>query len=191
MFAGPDELAKRGEAIVNQAASASRGYRDKALFAYKRFGINPGVGVDWKTELGPGDFQVKADTKVEIMIKTGGNDPAPPVGSESPAELRSVAVNWVLGAGAFYHLFDGMLIPGLDTWISVSTAPEIRGNTDPGGAQWIFEPGVGTHIPFTESKSVGMDAKLSGILPAVGELAGSNQPNAKIYGFRIGAGLFF
>lgn len=187
LFADPDNLAKRGQAIVNQAAAASRGFYDKAIFAYKRFGIIPGVGVVWKTELGPGKIELKADTKAEIMIKTGGLEPA----SEAEGELRSTTVNWVIGGGAAYHAFEDYLNAGLKTWVSVSVAPEVRQSLDPGGAVWVFEPFVGTTVPFIESKAVGMNAEVGGILPAVGELAGNNPYSAKIYGLQIKAGLYF
>ena len=54
IFAGPDDRAELGTAIVNQAASQSRGWEDRALFQHKRFGITPSVGLLYRNKMGPG-----------------------------------------------------------------------------------------------------------------------------------------
>lgn len=195
MFAGPDERANLGKRIVNLAAAAASGYRERAIFASRRFGITPSGGVRYQIpDLGPGKLQLHADTKVDIMVKTGGTEPTPAdelPPDTRPGELKTVSVNWVIGGGAAYAMFDEMLKPGLDLWLAVGTADETVGNLDPGGAQFIFEPNIGTHIDFTSDESFGMDGRFGAILPAGGELGGGGPSNSTIYGFRITAGFFY
>lgn len=203
MFGDADNRANRARAIVNQAAAASRGWEDRGLFAYQRLTITPGVGVKWQVpDLGPGKLRLAAETELEIMIRTGGTDPIPP-GDPRLGRLglggqyNDAAVNWIIGGGGAYDLFDEMLSIGLRFWIPVGTALEVRGSNtdfslDPGGfGGVIFEPSLGTHISFLDDEAFGFDAKVGAILPAGGELGGSGFANAQIYGLRIMAGLFF
>ncbi len=194
MFANPDNQADLGKRIVNVASAASRGFEDRGLFASKRLTVTPSGGVLYHIpDLGPGKLRLGVDTKIEIMIKTGGADPdALERGTGDPqGKLKKVAVNWVLGGHAWYDLFDGMLSPGLRLWLAVGSAEETRGSFDPGGAQLVFEPGVGTHIPFLDDEAFGMDARIGYMLPAGGELGGGGAVNAAIGGLRMTAGFFF
>ena len=154
MFAGPDDQADLGKRIVNVAAAASRGWEDRGLFASKRLTLTPSGGVLYQIpDLGPGKLRLGADTKVEIMIKTGGAKPEEleRLANEAQGELNSVAINWTLGGHVFYDFFDGMLSPGLKMWLAVSTPEESRGNgIDSAGTQFVFEPNIATHIPFLE-----------------------------------------
>jgi hypothetical protein len=187
------EREARGQALVNQAAAASRGWEDRALFAYQRFSLIPQFGLQWKIpDLGPGALRITADTKVEIMIKTGGNEPedVPYAGPEGQ-EVRGVAVNWVIGPGIWYDLFDGLLSPGIRIWFAVGNGFEKTTSVDPGPVAGVFEPNVATHIPFTESKSVGFDARIGYMIPMGLELGGGNADDAGIGGLRLGAGFFF
>jgi hypothetical protein len=209
-FADVDNRAELGQSIVNQAASASRGWYDRALFAHKRFSIIPSVGVLWNPEVGPGKIDLGGETKVEIMIRTGGNDPPCTQeladagdlicdrtgdGQADTSEIGGVRqphVSWLLGGHFVYDFFEGLLGVGTKLWFTVSNAPDIKGSIDPGGFQPVIEfPYIRTHVPFTEQKNVGLDAHASAILPISAELGGDNEPSAKIYGIRVGAGLFF
>jgi hypothetical protein len=191
LYPEQDKKAEAGQAIVNQASAASRGWRDRALFAYKRFGIIPSAGIMWKTEVGPGDLNIGAATKVEILIKTGGGEPTEFQKNDEGAEVRSTYVSWLLGGDAYYDFLDGYIGAGLALWFTVANAPEVTGSIDPGGFQFVFEPGLRTHIPFLEDESFGLDGHLAFVLPAGGELGGDNQPSADIWGLRVGAGFFF
>lgn len=194
MFADPDNQADLGKRIVNVAAAASRGYEDRGLFASKRLTLTPSGGVLYQIpDLGPGKLRLGADTKIEIMIKTGGADPAllERANNQPQGEINSVAVNWVLGGHAFYDFFDGLLSPGLRMWLAVGTAEETRGSIDPGGAQFVFEPNIATHIPFLEDEAFGMDARVGYMLPAGGELGGGGFASGSIGALRLTAGFFF
>src|SRR5687767_15568373 len=48
----------------------------------------------------------------------------------------------------------------------------------------LFRSNVATHIPFTESKSVGMDARIGYMIPMGLELGGGNPDDAGIGGLR-------
>jgi len=210
MFADVDNRAELGQAIVNAAAAASRGWYDRALFAHKRFGIIPGAGVLFNPRVGPGKMDIGGETKVEIMIRTGGNDPpctqdladqnAPVCDSSGDGiadqseigSVRRVAVSWLLGGHFIYDFFDGLLGVGTRLWFTVSNAPDVKGTIDSGGWQPVIEiPYIRTHIPFTEQKNVGLDAHASAVLPMGLELGGGNPYSSKIFGFHVGAGLFF
>jgi len=183
VWADVDNRPDRWIAAVNQAASESRGWEDRALFSHKRFGIIPGLGAIHRSEVGPGILEFSANTKVEIMISTGGTEP-PEVtdDTEKRGEKRGVAVNWVTPLGLFYGFFKGMLDPGLRVWLAVGTATDIK-NQDLGGATFVFEPNLRTHIPFTDSGSVGIDARVAYTIP-LGQVS-------EIGALRVGAGLFF
>jgi len=185
MNADPDNRADIGMAIVNQAASASRGYVDRALFQHKRFGIVPGIGILFED----GALEVGAETKLEIMVKTGGNDPQPPPAPTwEPSETRSTVVNWVLGGKFFYGFFDGLLTPGLHLWVVAGTAADLTPAQDYTGALFVFEPWVKSDIPFTDDGMIGLNLGVGATVPA-GTLGGTND--AAVYGLRIRTGLFF
>jgi hypothetical protein len=190
IFAGPDDRADLGTAIVNQAASQSRGWEDRALFQHKRFGITPSVGLLYRDKMGPGKLDVGGTTKVDIMIRVGGTDPPDATAvNEIQGEVRGVAINWVTKGSVFYELLDGKLTPGLNLWAVIGTAADVAGSQDYGGFQLVAEPGVRSHLPFTETESIGMDAGLGFILPLGGHLGGGD--NASIFGLRMMAGFFF
>jgi hypothetical protein len=140
---------------------------------------------------------------VEIMIAPGGSEPhdrdlqtlQDPADADDEALNRKrndAAVNWVLGGHVFYDLFDGLLSPGLRLWLAVGTAEETRGSLDPGGAQFVFEPNIATHVSFLDDEAFGLDARVGYMLPAGGELGGGNDAiNGSIGGLRITAGFFF
>jgi len=197
MFPEPDSRANLGRAVVNQAAAASRGWEDRALFAYQRVGIIPKVGVIYQIpDLGPGKLWLRADTKVEIMIKTGGTEPVPRV-DDTIGQYNDVAINWVLAPDVSYEAFGGLLRGGLKFWVAYATPFEERVNivdgatvNSPGGAALTFEPYVATHYAFVDDDSFGLDAKLSLIGNAAGETA-TGDDGAGTLGLRIGAGIFF
>lgn len=197
MFPDPDNRGKLGQAVVNHAAAASRGWEDRALFAYQRVSIIPKVGVVYQfPDLGPGKLWIRADTKLEIMIKTGGTDPVARV-DNTIGKVNNVAFNWVLAPDVSYEAFDGLLRGGLKFWIAAGTPLEElvlvsdESSVDsPGGAAFTLEPYVATHYSFVDDGSFGLDAKISLVGNAAGEPA-SGEDGAGTLGFRIGAGVFF
>jgi hypothetical protein len=205
MFADPDNRADIARAIVNQAADAMRGWEDRSLWAPKHFGIVPNVAVAWQRGVGPGKIKVTGRTKVDIMVKTGGVDPdcvssdlgggCTPFSTSTKGAKPDAAVAWLLGGGVGYALFDGLLEPELKLWLTYSTATESFGSFKVQGAQFVFEPNVRTHVPFTKDKGVGLDARFGFTLPAGGPL-GSNSifstgSPTNIWGLRLTAGIFF
>ena len=204
-FAPVDDRAALGKRIVNLAAGASRGWDDRALFASKRFGITPSAGLLWKIrDVGPGNIRLEPETKIEIMIKTGGADPPPedplPSNITEVGEFNDVAVNWVLNLDAWYDLFDDLLQIGVTRFgTRVGNAEEVfvqRADPrdtvlDPSGFQFVWEPAVGSHIDFTGENTFGMDFRLSYMIPLGGPLGGGGNPSASIGGGRIRAGFFF
>jgi hypothetical protein len=204
MYADADNQGDLGKRIVNLGAAASRGWEDRGLFASKRLTLTPSVGVLWQIpDLGPGKLRIGGDTKVEIMIATGGADPRErdlqtninvedADNDELNRKRNDVAVNWVLGGHVWYDFFGGLLSPGLRFWLAVGTAEETRGSLDPGGAQFVFEPNIATHVSFLEDEAFGLDARIGYMLPAGGELGGDNAlVDASVGGLRITAGFFF
>ncbi len=209
MYPNVDSRADLGKAIVNKAASASRGWEDRALFAHQRMSVVPSGGVLWTTGAGPGNLKLGADLKLEMMFDTGANDPLdrdddgnpdnPDADPDDPKdEVNSAAINVVVNTAFFYALFDGMLTPGFRLWMAAGTAEESLtvsggggGGFDPGGAQFVLEPSILSHVAFTEGGGFGMDFRLGYMLPLGGQLGGDNVPGASMGGLRLGAGFFF
>ena len=208
MYPNIDSRADLGKAIVNKAASASRGWEERALFAHQRMSIVPSGGVLWSTSAGPGMLNLGADLKLELMFDTGANDPVDRDGDGNPDsevddtapkdKIHSTAINVVVATEVFYGLFDGLLSPGFRLWLAGGSAEESLsvvgsggGGFDPGGVQFVFEPGIHSHVGFTESNGFGMDFRLGYMIPMGGELGGDNVPSASVGGLKLGAGFFF
>ncbi len=185
LHADANNRADLGKAIVNQAAASSRGFEDRALFEHDRFGITPSAGV-WFRD---GAIEASAETKVEIMIRTGGNDAQPVAATESARESRDASYNWVTALGFFYGFFDGYLAPGTRLWLAVGGMSHASNAEDYSGAQFVFEPNVKTTVPFTDDKSIGMNARVGYMVPMGGHLGGEND--ASMGGLRVTTGLFF
>jgi hypothetical protein len=192
----PDERVDLARALVNTAASASRGWEDRALFSHHRVAFVPSGGLLFRTPLGPGKLDAGTEMKWEVMVGVGQNDAltaeqlGKPPGDATLPEVRDVAVNWVWGLSGFYEFFDGLLAPGVRLWLAVGTAADASEAIDPGGAQAVFEPGLRTHLPFNSAKTVGIDAKIAYMIPLRGELGGSTN-SASVGALRIATGMFF
>jgi len=184
-----DNRNQLGQAIVNLAADGSRGFEDRAIFAHKRFGLVPSIGIAFKD----GAIEINAATKLEIMIRTGGQDPLP-LDEEAvrlaftQQEIRKAAVNWVTSASFHYWIADGLFTPGLRVWLAAGTAGDYKDDQDYSGAEFALEPQVKMHVPFTEDKQVGFDAGLGYVIPLGNALRGADS---YISGLRIHTGLFF
>ncbi|MBI4704466.1 MAG: hypothetical protein HY744_25465 [Deltaproteobacteria bacterium] len=189
MFAGPDSRADIGTAIVNQAAAASRGFKERALFSPHRMGVTPGGGILFDR----GSISASAETKVELMFRVGGSDPPPPPtapGVVDPQyEARGAAFNWVTDLGFYYHFMDELVSPGAHLWLAVGSATDSAEAVDYGGAQAVLEPAIKTAVPLLEGTDFAIDAELSWIVPLGGELGGANQAFA--HGPHLRAGVVF
>lgn len=189
-LAVPDERGLIAQALINQAVSGSRGWEDNALFASKRFGFSPSVGVTYDR----GALHLAGQTKLELMVKAGGNDldPDPAVREDrlKTAELNDPTVNWVLGGSAFYDFLDGMVSPGLRTWLSVASLPFTNNTRDFSGAQFVIEPGVQGKVGLNATGSLALKGGLSYILPLGGPLGGRDY-GASTGGLRVKAALLF
>ena len=186
-FVEANDTGNVARAIVNQAAAASRGWEENALFATKRVGIVPGLGLVYDR----GAAHAAVSTKLELMVKAGGNEPQDAniksVTTVNPGVgVHSVATNWVTAVSFFYDLFDGKLAPGLRAWLAVNSAPITDATIDYSGAQFVLEPDVTTKIPLGK---VVLHGGLGGIIPVGGHLGGG--AGASIGGLRLRLGLMF
>ena len=174
-------------ANVNYAAMASWGWFDRAMFAPGRFGITPSVGARYHRKVGPGMLHARADTKVEIMIRALGEDIEKDEGDELPA-INTVAVNWGLKLGGDYHLFDGLLQPGLDLWIASGTALVSEESYTDGGTKAFLEPRVGSRFPLNKTESFGLEGKLGFMIPLGGSYGGNRQNLSAVH---LRTGIFY
>jgi hypothetical protein len=186
-FVEPNDTGNVARAIVNQAAGASRGWEENALFATKRVGIVPGVGLTYDR----GAAHAAVGTKLEIMVKAGGNEPqdanVKSVTTVNPGvAVHGAVTNWVTSLSFFYDFFDGKLAPGLRAWLAVNSAPITDATVDYSGAQFVLEPDVTTKIPLGK---VVLHGAVGGIVPVGGHLGGG--AGASIGGVRLRVGLMF
>jgi hypothetical protein len=187
LFAGPSEVGDRGLAIANQAAAASRGWEDNALFAPRRFGFTPKVGLSYTL----GAARLSAGMKLDLMVKVSGEDPvdpkiADPKSAAAVPVVRSTTMSWVTDLSFFYEFFDGMLAPGMRAWLAVASVPVSLPSVDPSGAQFVLEPDVTGR--FKLGKSLKLGAGVGYIAPLGGPLAGGS---AAMGGVRLRAELLF
>ncbi len=186
-FVEANDTGSVARAIVNQAAASSRGWEENALFASKRVGLVPGVGLTYDR----GAAHLGVTTKLEVMVKAGGNEPQEPniksVTSVNPGVgLHGTVTNWVTSLSFFYDLFDGKLTPGLRAWLAVNSAPVTDATVDYSGAQFVLEPDLLTKIPIGK---VTIHGGLAGIIPIGGHLGGG--AGASMGGLKLRAGLLF
>jgi hypothetical protein len=179
LYPAQDSAGAKPQALINQAASGSRGWEEQALFTPRRIGFVPTVGIRYDTR----DLHFAASTKLELMIRAGGGDPE----SAAAGTIHNPALNWVTGASFFYDFLDGYVSPGLRAWLSVAQLPVSVGTSDYSGAQFVLEPEVTSTIPI--SAKLAVRAGIGYILPLGGPLGGG--ADATISGFRIRAGLAF
>jgi hypothetical protein len=190
--AASDKNVGKAQALVNQAASWSRGWEEMPLFATRRFGLRFGVGTTWDS----GNFHANVGTKLDLMIRMGGGDAYaenPKVDPTIP-ELRTLALAWQLGGSFSYAFLNGMVEPTLRAWVAYATQPVGMPTRDYSGAQFVLEPAVNGRFPVVADKSMAVKAGLGVILPLGGPLGtggGGTAYSAAIKGFRINAGFEF
>ena len=183
LLAGPNDNVARVDALVGQAAIATRGWEEHALFAPSRFGFAPAVGLTYDNRA----LHAAISTKFEIMAKSGGREVGDVEGQPAAAELRDPATAWVTGGSLAYDFFDGKLTPGLRAWLAVVTTPLAAGTRDYSGAQLVVEPEVSSRIPLTSSMAVRAGAGF--LIPLGGHLGGADD--AAVNGVRIKAAFLF
>ena len=167
LFADANDQGARAQALVNQAAAYSRGFEENPLFASKRMGIRIGAGVTYDRN----EIHVEGHTRLDIMGKTGGNEPV-------ADELHTPNTTWLTGASFFYDFFGGKLTPGLRTWLAVTTLPVFAGTRDYSGAQFVLEPDVYTRIPLNAAGSLAIRGGLGYVIPVGGALGGGQKIGA-------------
>ncbi|MEO5727094.1 MAG: hypothetical protein ABI134_00325 [Byssovorax sp.] len=167
LFADANDQGARAQALVNQAAAYSRGFEENPLFASKRMGIRIGAGVAYDKN----EIHVEGHTRLDIMGKTGGNEPV-------AAELHTPNTTWLTGASFFYDFFGGKLTPGLRAWLAVTTLPLFAGTRDYSGAQLVLEPDITTRIPLNAAGSLAVRGGLGYVIPVAGALGGGQKIGA-------------
>jgi hypothetical protein len=173
LFADPNDQGARAQALVNQAASYSRGFEENPLFASKRMGIRFGGGVTYDRS----QIHVEAHTRLDIMGKTGGKDPKAINGVV--AELHTPNTTWLTGASFFYDVLGGKLTPGLRTWLAVTTLPVFAGTRDYSGAQLVVEPDLYARLPLDAAGSFVLRGGVGYVLPIAGALGGGQKIGAQ------------
>lgn len=185
LFAAGNDRGAISQALINQAAGASRGWAENPLFASKRMGLRFGFGVRYDTTA----LHFEAGTRFDLMGKISGESAVIKDGGTIVPHIRTPNWAWVTGASFFYDFLEGKVSPGLGTWLAVTKAPVVEGTRDYGGAQFVIEPGVRTKWPINEAKTMGINGGIGFILPLGGHLGGADD--ASIKGFRIDASFYF
>jgi hypothetical protein len=176
-----------GQAIVNQAAAESRGWEENAIFASKRLGFTPSVGIAYDR----GPVHASASTKLEIIKRSGGVDPeAEPPPRAPTAKLHDPNTNWVTGLSFFYDFLGGKVTPGLRLWMALSTPPSSVGTSDYSGAQFVLEPDVTGKIPLNPKGDMALTGGLGFILPLGGHVGGADGGSG-MKGLRVKVALQF
>lgn len=166
------------QAQLNQFASYSRGWEEIPLFAPHRFGMRLGAGITWDAS----SMHVTAGTRVDLMLKTGGND------AYMGYFISSPTTAWTTYGTFHYDFLDGMVEPGLRAWLTYASLPVHTATLDFSGAQFVLEPQVNGRFPVNAAKTMAVKAGLGFILPVSGHLGGAGAPfDAAIKGFRINA----
>jgi hypothetical protein len=179
MYPKPEDKGSKPQALVNQAAASARGWEEQAPFAPNRFGFVPSVGYTYDTRV----LHFAANTKFELMVRTGGEESP----SADQGLIAGTTYNWVTGASFFYDFLDGMVSPGLRTWLAVTKLPISTPSTDYSGAQFVIEPDVNSTIPINQKMAV--RAGIGFVVPLGGSLGAGT--NGSINGFRLRAALAF
>jgi len=164
---------------MNYAAAATRGFEENALFASKRFGLIPSVGLLYDKQA----IHAGLTTKLEMMFKTGGGDPP----SSSSAKYHDPNTDWVTAVSFFYDLFGGKLALGLRTWLAVAALPLSSGTSEYSGVKWCAEPDLIAKLPLNEKGTIAVQGGVGYILPIAGNLGG----NVSTGGVRADVALLF
>jgi hypothetical protein len=183
LFPADEEQGARAQALVAQSAITARGFEEYALFASKRFGIVPSVGIAYDRA----PIHASASTKLELMFKTGGNEPPTPPPGQEAAIVHDPATNWVTALSFGYGFFGGKLMPMLRTWLAVARPPVSVGTSNYAGALWAIEPRVMGRLDLNAKGSVAVQGGIGYVLPVAGELGG----DAGASGLRVLASLLF
>jgi hypothetical protein len=171
----------RSQALVNLAASASRGWEEMPLFTPHRFSVRAGAGITYDTE----HVHVAADTDLDLMVRVGGNDPIAttcPIGVT--CQVRNPALAWIL-RGSFFYGFEvgpGYIEPGVRAFFVYTQAPWYGQNNDDSGPQFVLEPAVYARYPVNEAKSMWVKGGVGFIAPVK-----SGPQGAQAFGVRVHA----
>jgi hypothetical protein len=178
----------QAQALVNQAASFSRGWEEMPLFASRRIGLRAGAGITYDTE----SIHVAAGTHLDLMGKVSGeDDPGMSGASCKDCRLSSPTTAWVTQASFFYSfaVASGYLEGGLRAWLTLATLPVYSPGLDLSGPQFVLEPAVDARFPINADKSMFVKGLVGFIIPAAGPLGGAGTAGigGAIHGVRIRA----
>jgi hypothetical protein len=190
LYSDPSDPGARAQALVNQAASYSRGFEEMPLFASKRLGLRIGAGITYDKNA----IHVEAGTRLDVMGKVGGNSQF--VTATGILDVtRTPNTNWLTGGSFFYDFLGGKLTPGLRAWLAVESLPVHGGTVDYSGPQFVLEPHVRGTFPLNASGSLAIRGGLGYILPIAGALGGGQkvgaQDSGSTGGLRIRADFLF
>lgn len=187
LFASASDQGAVAQAILNQSAAAARGWEEISLFASKRFGFDVFAGADYDREA----LHLGVATKLEIMKKTGGNEPISQLEAANQGALQDPNTNWVTSLHGSYDFLDGLVTPELRTWVSVHTVPiRVGASKEYSGAQLVIEPRVKTEYPLDPEGKMAVTGVVGFILPVAGHIAGADGGSGA-KGVRVQAGIAF
>jgi hypothetical protein len=182
-FPPPDDLARGRHYRINAAAQASRGMEEDALFAPHRFGIIPKGSISYKA----GAIDTGAFLKVPVLIKAGGEAPAPPIAASAATfTLNSTIIMGVIGGDFHYGFADNKVDVGARAWAALLSNDYYDINFSGGGVttpskfQFVLEPQVRVALGSIRGT-------LGFIWPLGGRLGGDQQ----VIGFRLMAAYVF
>jgi hypothetical protein len=187
LYAAAGDQGARAQAIVNQAASASRGWEETALFASKRAGTSLGAGIQYDRDA----LHLGVSTKLEIMKKAGGNEP--------PAALTPDRKG--APAGPEHQLGDHRRRPlrpdeGAHRARAARMARRVHGAASPGCQPGVLRSAARhraageQQLPAQRGQESRRDGQ-PGPHPALGGHLGGADGGSGAKGVRITAGLFF
>lgn len=178
-FAKTDPARIRNHAS-NDAAQASRGLEEDALFAPHRMGFVPRTGLAYDNDA----IHTDVFLKIPILVRTGGQPPDQPNlnNNFAPPKRHNVVIETVLGGEFFYDIIGNNVDLGLRAWWT---------------QVWIepFSVGAGNGFPKTQiAIEPGAHLKVGQIRGGLGfiwPIGGRVGGDFAMKGIRISAGYVF
>jgi hypothetical protein len=176
LYAAAGDQGARAQAIVNQAASASRGWEETALFASKRAGTSLGAGIQYDRDA----LHLGVSTKLEIMKKAGGNEPPAALTPDRKGALQDPNTNWVTTvAGRYGEAELGVRPAHGDLGLAGLAGAEVHGEVVLGAVVAVAAPDFaglreaagGDRDAGADGRAVGAGAAREGELHEVAALA--------------------
>ena len=146
-FASSNDQGRIWQSAIDAAAQAARGYESDEWFAPHRLGIVPSLGLDFRYGFG----RLGAFTRIPFLLRVGGEDTPQSGFKTDPRSQNSMAVEWIVGAKAYYGLVPRVLDVGVRTWITyflkdTIDEPVSSGAAGPSSMQYVLEPQLVGHF---------------------------------------------